>query len=424
VPLVVPEGVTQGEVKVRVWGEPGALPALAGDTAPWTRLNVEDVPHHSRLPALVLRAQRVNAALVLQVGEREPVFTVLVQRALVRVAVEDSGGQQYQASFLLSRLATPHLDVELPAPVPALNLRVTLDGKHVDPEVIDGTGEIADAGSVARLRLGPGLVRPGSVLEVSYLLPPGRPETLLRTTLHPPLLKGDPGAAPTRWQVVVPAGWVVVAPEGGPGSAWAWARRGWLWAPRLTDTAADLERWFGGSEAGRAEEREADVVPGLVCWHPAREPLPLMHTSQQAWLLACSLGSLVLGLGLYGLSRPAEGQALSSTWFWAALGVTVLGVAAAALLWPRTLATVAYGAEPGAAVLAVVAVVQWLLHERYRRHIVFLPSFSRSRTGSSLVRTPQRGHGEPSTVDVPHPTGSSAGRHEALPVREEPAVGP
>src|SRR5205823_6649672 len=124
--------------------------------------------------------------------------------------------------------------------------------------------------------------------------------------------------------------WVVVAPEGGPGSAWTWARRGWLWAPRLTTSAADLERWFAGPDAGASPEEEApDVVPGLDCWYPAREPLRLTHASQQGWLLACSLGLLVLGLGLYGLTRPAEGQSLSATWFRTAL-VLVGGVAAGA----------------------------------------------------------------------------------------------
>jgi len=48
------------------------------------------------------------------------------------------------------------------------------------------------------------------------------------------------------------------------------------------------------------------------------------------------------------------------------------------------------------------------MHERYRRQIVFLPSFSRSRAGSSLVRkksSPRPPNGEPSTVDAPPPAG-------------------
>jgi hypothetical protein len=89
-----------------------------------------------------------------------------------------------------------------------------------------------------------------------------------------------------------------------------------------------------------------------------------------------------------------------------------LAVAAAALRWPMALANVAYGCEPGAVVLVAFAAVQWLLHERYRRQVVFLPSFSRGRAGSSLLRAgAQRPHGEPSTVDAPPRAGSSANKN-------------
>ena len=49
----------------------------------------------------------------------------------------------------------------------------------------------------------------------------------------------------------------------------------------------------------------------------------------------------------------------------------------------------------------LIVLLQWLLHERYRRQIIFLPSFSRSRSGSSLSRAEAARAGEPSTVDAP-----------------------
>jgi hypothetical protein len=57
-------------------------------------------------------------------------------------------------------------------------------------------------------------------------------------------------------------------------------------------------------------------------------------------------------------------------------------------------------------VLVGISLVQWLLNERRRRQIVFLPSFRRSRGGSSLVRstsspTSRPQAPEPSTVDAP-----------------------
>jgi hypothetical protein len=88
-----------------------------------------------------------------------------------------------------------------------------------------------------------------------------------------------------------------------------------------------------------------------------------------------------------------------------ALALVVIGV-----FWPTLLAALLYGAQPGLVVLLAACLLQWLLQERNRRRIVFLPSFSRSRSGSSLVRgnkpssaSKRKQHGEPSTVDEPKP---------------------
>ena len=76
---------------------------------------------------------------------------------------------------------------------------------------------------------------------------------------------------------------------------------------------------------------------------------------------------------------------------------------------PTVFYAIAYGCEPGAVVLLLALAFQWVMLERYRRQIVFLPSFRRARTGSSLVRAngARRPAGEPSTVDAPRPSGSS-----------------
>jgi hypothetical protein len=413
VSLVAPEGVTQGEVKLRVWAEPGVLPLLAAPG--WTELRVEEVPGDDRLPALVARAGRIDRPVKLRFGERAAAFTVLVERALIQARVPDAGGQTYRAAFRLERLAAGTLDVELPAPVPTLQLRVRLDGRDVPRETVDEEGNRAEVGRVARLKVEPALVRSGSVLEVIYQLPPGRAgNSALQTVLLPPVLRGGPGHVPTRWQLTVPAGWVTVGPEGGPGSERTWGLRGWLLAPHLALAPADLEAWLTGA-GPLPEEGGPAPPPSLACWRTDLGPLTLVHAPQLAWLLACSLGLVVLCLGLYELTRPAEGQALSATWFWPALTLVALGAVVAGLLWPTALGAVVYGCEPGALVLVLVAAFQWLLHERYRRRVVFLPSFSRGRAGSSLLRgSSQRPAGEPSTVDAPpRAGGSSAGKAES-----------
>src|SRR5262249_19609845 len=133
--------------------------------------------------------------------------------------------------------------------------------------------------------------------------------------------------------------------------------------------------------------------------------------------LACSLGLLAVGLGLSWLTWPADGRPFAAGWLWPALALLGVGVVAAALVWPTALAWVAYGCQPGAAVLLLVAGVQWLLHGRSRRQVVFLPSSSRPRPGSSLLRPGEApAPREPSTVDAPRSAGSSVERSaRALP---------
>ena len=60
------------------------------------------------------------------------------------------------------------------------------------------------------------------------------------------------------------------------------------------------------------------------------------------------------------------------------------------------------GLQPGLLVTVLLACIHWLLKERYRRQLVFMPGFTRTKTGSSLVRN-QNGHQirEASTVDSP-----------------------
>ena len=102
------------------------------------------------------------------------------------------------------------------------------------------------------------------------------------------------------------------------------------------------------------------------------------------------------------LAQTVGGKsALARILFWAtAAGLTVL-VVACLLLWPGLLAMLLYGAQPGAVVL--VLIMQWLLHQRYRRQVVFMPGFTRVKAGSSLIRSSsmQNRPREPSTIDAP-----------------------
>ncbi len=312
VPLVVPEQATRGEVKVRVWSEPGVAAFALGRSAVG-RAEHRGSQGPPRLAGPCRAGAALDAPLVLRVGEPSPVFTVLVERALVCVQLLEGGGQQYRARFQLRHLAGPYLDVQLPGPVLTLNVQVTLNRRQVTPDMVNESGQRTDGGSIARLRLGPDLVRQTALLDVSYQLPTGRTGgSPLRATLQPPLLRGAPATVPTRWQVAVPSNRVLLAPESAAGIEHAWARRGWLLATCLNRTGADLEREFEESlptELRHGDEQlpgEGQTTPTLVCWQDSVETLTVTHAPRQAWLLVCSLGLLILGLGLYWAARPSS----------------------------------------------------------------------------------------------------------------------
>ncbi len=421
VPLVQPLSAARGTTKVRVWTEPGAVPLPPGGA--WSEQNVEEVGGQDRLPALVLLAPRLDAPLALPMAAPEgPAVTVVTERVLVRAAVNEGGAQSYRASYLLAGLASRNLDVELPGPAAGLALVVTLDGKQVAWAAVDETGQRAAGGRVARLRLAPQLVKRGSVLEIVYELPPGRAGTgLLQTLLTPPLLRGDSGRGPTRWLIRLPGGWVPIGPEAGPGQESAWVRRGWLFVPRPATTEADLERWFAGPGQSSAPAADEPAAPSLTCWRDSPGPLRLTYAPQQGWLLACSLAVLGLGLGIYGLARSGPGGRLPG-WFLPALVAPGAALAVAALFWPTAVTAVAYGCEPGLAVLALCAPA--LLAQRRRHRGAFAAGYNRPRAASpsSPARAAARG-GEPSTADAPRPNGSVSRGSAELPRLEAGSSG-
>jgi hypothetical protein len=177
-----------------------------------------------------------------------------------------------------------------------------------------------------------------------------------------------------------------------------------------------MERWFAGNE-NLPYTAAADFAPNpdLICLRSGLETLTVAHVPFKPWLWCCSLAVLLCGLGLYFLGRRA-GRG-SPGWFWFCVTLLTFGVGAMWLFRPTALAALAYGAELGAAVLLVFATLLWLLHERHRRQIVFLPSFRRGRGGSSLLRSgaapASSGNGakgqpgEPSTVDAPKKAASN-----------------
>jgi hypothetical protein len=240
------------------------------------------------------------------------------------------------------------------------------------------------------------------IVKVEYQLPPGRTGGgLLQAALQPPIVRGDPGWTPVRWQVSLPASWLPLDADSGFRAEQDWKLRGWLLGPRPSANGADAEGWSVGADTSvmpATPEGDATGALAMVGWQTSPGPLRLTYAPQQGWLLACSLTVLVLGLAA-GLMKWPRGIG------WMLAVGAALAVAALGLFRPQLLAVLLYGMEPGLLVLALVLGMQWLLHQRYRRQVVFLPGFQRGKQGSSIQRvgSSNRPRGEPTTVDAPSP---------------------
>jgi hypothetical protein len=403
VPLVRVKQATRVDARVRLWTDAGIVAALA-QPGPWEEQPTEIVPDRATLPALVLRSTSLTAPLLLTLAETAPAAqaALVIERALFQVVVAEGGTHKYRAQFLVSRFASREVDIELPAGLSRLTLPdVRLDGRKVTNVVpLPATAAEADNRSVVRVQVEPPLYssRP-VILEVSYQMPavPASGTKAWHALLQPPRLRGDVILGRIRWAIDLPPGWVGLSQGGGHTTEHHWIWRGGLLTPRPGQGAGDLQRWLTADvEPAEGEEvSRDDREPSVIFWQSALAPVQLVYVPQQIWLLACSLVFLVIGLGLSFIP-------LSRTQLWVAVGGLVLAGVVAAVWWPDLVPAVVYGCEPGIVVLIAILGVQWVLHQRYRRQVVFLPSFTRLKQGSSLERAnnlpPSR---EPSTVDAP-----------------------
>ena len=384
------EQATRVDTKVRLWGHPGMQPALAPAAAPdltWTDVGTEVVPGRDSLPAHVLLSKAQNPLLMLRL-EAAPaqLATAVIDRVLVQVLVDEEATEQYRARFLLTKLHATTLDVRMPLPLANLDPKFVLDGKAVSWQPRDNTG------LVAKLIIDPNLYGRPVVLEVTYQLPRGQPtrEGLWHTTLHPPVLDGDVFLGKVRWQVTLASSQLAVAARGDATTDQEWQWRGWLPALAPGLTTNDLELWLTGQEL-------TDLGPeaSLVSGRASLEPLRVFRVPKAMWFLICSGTVLLVGFLIYVFPPPPTG--------WLALvAIALAGVATTGWLWPTILPAVIYGAAPGLLVLGVLLLLQWLMHERYKRQLLFLPGFTRVKTAALLPKANgvQRGR-EASTIDAP-----------------------
>src|SRR5207249_490500 len=151
-----------------------------------------------------------------------------------------------------------------------------------------------------------------------------------------------------RWQVSLPSNLVPLVVGENLSGAHHWAWRSWLLTPQPEITSTQLDEWLTAQPTA-----DSSVIPSLVLARSNMQPLYLFRLPQQVWFVLCSGLLLVLGLGLNfsRLSPYTAGVALLLL----GLSLVFLG-----LFLPSLLPAVLYGCEPGAVVLILLFVVQWM----------------------------------------------------------------
>ncbi len=393
VPLIWPAAATRIDAKVRLWCEPGVVPAVAQPSRNiWLNGGPEKVVGHDSVPALNVQASGLDLPLHLRLQEPPPSkqIDVLLERVLIQ-AILGEQVHNYRARFIIRKCNTEYLDLEFPTPVVGTVDYVFVDKtkRHLSP--------LESNSNILRVKVDPKHQQP-LVLDVEYHLSAAAldSEPFWQTRLYPPVFRGEVYVPRVGWQVSLATNWTPLMGGGKTVLDFHWAYRQGLLKPEPT-AIWEQEKWHSASGSW-----EYDAQASLTFWRPTLGPVQLVQVPWQGWFLLCSGVLLVVGLGL---SFASLGRLL----FWLVVSILLLGILAARFLWPSVVPLVVYGCQPGAVVLVILVTVQWFLQERYRRQLVFLPGFARVKAGSSLIRsqTASRPTGT-STVDAP-PAASTSG---------------
>ena len=388
-----PMTASQMDVKVRIWSPAGVVPRLSSDLlnrGVWKERSVELVPDKAQFPALVLAGYGSNLPLSVEIEEAGPstLAAFLADRALIQVRMGEDGSQEVRARYLIRKIHAAHIDVELPLPKPRFRdpPKFTF-GRDLNYTPLDAKTE-----KVVRVKLPPDLVALPAILEISYTIPADGLEgnRFWSTVLHAPIFRSDVVIGQMRWQLTEPKPMIAASLGRRVRADVQWSLQGWLVAPEPAVTSADLDEWL---TTEKAPQPAANV--SFAFSHVSLTPETVYHLPRQWWLLGCSGVFLIVTLGAYFTPLPR--------WtFW--LLLVTLGIAGLALgiFCPAALPPILFGMQPGLVLLLVFIGIHWLLQERYRRQLVFLPGFTRAKPSSTMVRTNSAKHPrEASTVDAP-----------------------
>jgi hypothetical protein len=317
-----------------------------------------------------------------------------MSRALIQVRMEDDGSQECQARYFVRKIHAPAVDIELPLPLSRFRKlpEFMLGGRPLTHwKKLDATER------VLRLQLHPEKANLPAVLEITYTIPADALErsSAWATNLHAPVFHSEVMIGQTRWQLTTPTPTIAAAFGRNMQADTRWGLQGWLWTPEPASNGADGEAWLLGKEPAGGG---ASVT---FAFSASAAPATIYHWPRHWWLLCCSGVFLVVTLGAFFSPLPRRAYLLL-------LATLALGLAAFTVAFPAAWAGIVFGLQPGVLLLIVFIVAHWLLQERYRRQLVFLPGRARAKAGSTIVRSAgAKRPREASTVDAP-PAGAEA----------------
>ncbi len=387
-----PAHSSQQDVKVRVWAPAGVGVQLTPDLLQrgvWKQRSIEVVPGHESFPALVVVGRGANLPLAFHIEDAAAtsLAAFLTDRALIQVRMAEDGSQQVQARYLVRKIHAPHVDIELPLPRSLIHdgPTFTLGGKKLQWRTIDPTEK------VIRVQLHPERTALPGILEITYTIPANALERsyFWSTTLHAPVFRSEVVIGQMRWQLTTQTPMIAAALGRDVRAETQWTLQSGLLTPEPAAASADADAWLTGKEAAPG----GGVTFSFA--HVSFQPETVYHLPRQGWLLGSSGIFLIVTLGAFFSPLPRR-------WFWLLCALLSAGLAAFVILFPAAWPGVLFGLQPGVLLFVVFVSVHWLLQERYRRQLVFLPGFSRAKPGSTIVRSagPKRPR-EASTVDAP-----------------------
>lgn len=388
-----PTVVAVKDLKVRVWSLAGLKPRLAEETRErgiWNERGIEIVAGNDQVPMMVLQGYGADLPLTLEMDRAGMgrSTSLVIDRALAEVRFNSDGSQFCRMRYWIRKVHVAFIDVELPAPQsrllepPSFKLgKLTLSAI-----ALDATEKIV------RLNLPPDAFPGKGLFEISYTIPASAVEKagLVLTTLPSPIIQGDPAIGQTRWQLTTATPMIAATFGSRVRPDIHWTMQGWLLTPEPNLTSADAEHWLTGVDP----EQPGDLVV-MSFMQTTATPMLVLHMPRAAWLLSCSGMFVLIVLGAY--AAP-----ISRLTFWTILlAIAVLGLSFA-FRFPGFIPALLFGIQPGVVVVGLFAGFHWVMQERYRRHLLFLPGFSRGKQGSTMSRpnTAKRPR-EASTLDAP-----------------------